>query len=79
MSHTPHELTDEFPAEVERIHELKEANAHFAKLVDEYQELNRAVYLAETKVQPTDDFHEGELRKKRAALKDEIWAILKAA
>ncbi len=79
MSHTPHELAEEFPAEVEKMHKLKLENAHFAKLFDEYHDVNRAVHRAETNVEPTDDAHVGELRKQRARLKDSIWAVLSAA
>lgn len=76
MSHTPHELAEEFPNEAERISTLKQTNQHFAKLVDDYHEVNRAVHRAETNVEPTDEFHEATLRKQRLALKDEIWHIL---
>ncbi len=76
MGHTPHELSEEFPKEADRIHTLKQTDPHFAKLVDEYHEVNRAVHRAETNVEPTDDLHEEELRKKRMVLKDEIWRIL---
>ena len=77
MSHTPHELAEEFPDMVELMHNLKTSDAHFAKLFDEYHELNRAVHRAETLVEPMEDLAEGEMRKKRAALKDEIYAYLK--
>ena len=70
MSHTPHELAEEFPAEVEKMHKLKVENAHFAKLCDEYHEVNRAVHRAA---------HENELRQQRTRLKDEIWALISAA
>ncbi len=76
MSHTPHELAEEFPEHVEKMHELRETNAHFAKLADEYHEVNRAVHRAETNVQPMEELAEGELRKKRALLKDEIYRML---
>ncbi|WP_323007942.1 YdcH family protein [Pseudorhodobacter sp.] len=76
MSHTPHELAEEFPTHVEKMHTLKLEDAHFAKLFDEYHEVNRAVHLAETDLKPTDDAHETELRKQRARLKDKIYAIL---
>jgi uncharacterized protein len=79
MSHTPHELAEEFPAEVEKMHRLKQENTHFAKLFDEYHEVNRAVHRAETLVEPTDDAHENELRLQRTRLKDEIWSLLSAA
>lgn len=76
MSNTPHELSAEFPEHVEMIRELKEKNAHFAKVVDDYHEVNRAVHRAETNVEPVGDLHEQELRKQRMALKDEIARML---
>lgn len=76
MSHTPHELSEEFPDKVEMMQELKQNNAHFAKLADEYHELNRAVHRAETNVEPMEELAEVELRKKRALLKDQIWSML---
>ncbi|GHE90230.1 hypothetical protein GCM10016455_08270 [Aliiroseovarius zhejiangensis] len=79
MSHTPHELHEEFPEMVDKMTELKQSDAHFAKLADEYHELNRAVHRAETNVEPTDQFNEEDMRKKRAALKDEIYRRLTAA
>ncbi len=76
MSHTPHELAEEFPEFVEKMHELKGSNAHFAKIADEYHEINRAVHRAETNVEPTDDFNMETMRKQRMALKDEIYGML---
>lgn len=78
MSNTPHELSEEFPDKVELISTLKQSDAHFARLVDEYHQVNRDIHRAETNIEPTDDLHEGELRKKRMLLKDEIWRILSA-
>ena len=78
MSNTPHELAEEFPEHVDAMHRLKAGDAHFAKLSDEYHELNRAIHRAETDVEPTDDVHMEEMRKQRLALKDEIYAILTA-
>ena len=78
MSHTPHELAEEFPAEALKISALKETDAHFARLVDEYHEVNRAVHRAETRVEPVSDERERELRKQRGALKDQIWQRLSA-
>ncbi|MTI00685.1 YdcH family protein [Roseibium sp. RKSG952] len=76
MSHTPHELAEEFPDKVELMSQLKQSDAHFARLSDEYHEINRTVHRAETNIEPMEELAEVELRKKRAALKDEIWAIL---
>lgn len=76
MSHTPHELAEEFPDKVDRMHELKDADTHFRKLFDEYHEVNRAIHRAETNVEPVDQFHEEEMRKQRMRLKDEIARML---
>jgi uncharacterized protein len=76
MSHTPHELAEEFPDKVAQMSELKQTDAHFARLHDEYHELNRTIHRAETNVEPIEDLAGIELRKKRAVLKDEIWGIL---
>jgi uncharacterized protein YdcH (DUF465 family) len=78
MSHTPHELAEEFPELVQRLSELKQSDAHFARLTDEYHEINRAVHRAETNVEPIEELAEVDLRKKRAALKDEIYRMLNA-
>ncbi len=79
MSHTPHELHEEFPGQVEDIHALKESNAHFAKLTDAYHEINRAVHRAETGVEPVEDLEETRMRKERMRLKDEIAGMLAKA
>lgn len=78
MSHTPHELAEEFPELVEQMSELKTSDAHFAKMFDEYHELNRKVHRAETNVEPREELSEVDLRKRRGALKDEIYAYLKS-
>ena len=79
MSHTPHELAEEFPTHVDAMHKLKIEDSHFAKLFEEYHDINRAIHRAETNVEPTDDFNEADMRKQRIALKDQIWGILSKA
>ena len=79
MSHTPHELIEEFPDMVETMQALKQSDAHFAKLYDEYHVINRAIHRAETDVEPTDDLHMSQMRKERMLLKDQINAVLQAA
>ncbi|SMP33797.1 YdcH family protein [Shimia sagamensis] len=78
MSNTPHELAAEFPEFVEKMHELKVSDKHFAKLAEDYHELNRKVHAAETNVAPREELSEVDLRKRRGAMKDEIYAYLKA-
>lgn len=79
MKNTPHELADEFPEHADRIHALKTSNTHFARLFDEYHEINREVHRAETDVEPVSDEHMTELRRKRMTLKDELYAMLAQA
>ena len=79
MTHTPHELAADFPEHAERIHDLKQADAHFCRLMDEYHEMNRQVHRAETNVEPIEQLAETELRKRRAVLKDELYRLLTEA
>ena len=79
MTHTPHELAEEFPADVDKMHALKTSDAHFAKVFEEYHEVNKTIHRAETDVEPMTDEHAAELRKKRMALKDQIAQKLRDA
>lgn len=79
MSHTPHELSEEFPEHAEHIHKLKESDAHFSELVDQYHEVNRTIHRMETEVEPVATHTEEEARKERLALKDKIAAYLNAS
>ena len=78
MSHTPHELHEEFPQFAERIGKMKQADPRFARLAEEYHEVNRKVHRAETLVEPVDNLAEMDLRKERARLKDELYRLLSA-
>ena len=78
MSNTPHDLYEDFPEKAEAIHALKAKDAHFARLVDEYHAVNRAVHRAETRVDVLSAEHETELRQTRMRLKDDIWRMLAA-
>ena len=76
MSHVPHELSEEFPNEADRLHELRQSDSRAARLMDEYHEVNREIHRLETRVETASDAHEAELRKRRMALKDEVAAML---
>ncbi|MEM8549901.1 MAG: hypothetical protein AAGF10_03855 [Verrucomicrobiota bacterium] len=67
MSHTPHELAEDFPEHAERIHELKLSDPHFARLCAEYHEINRAIHRAETWVEPVEEMAEFDLGSRRTA------------
>jgi hypothetical protein len=78
MSHTPHELAEEFPELTAEMAQLRQSDHHFENLADTYHTLNRAIHRAETDVEPTSDDHVSDMRKKRLALKDEIYTYVKA-
>ncbi|MFC3168957.1 YdcH family protein [Paracoccus fontiphilus] len=74
----PHAIHEEFPQDSARIHDLKVKDAHFARLLDDYDQVNDAVNQAESLIKPTSEAAEKELRRKRAQLKDEIARMLAA-
>lgn len=76
MTHTPHELHEEFPEKAEKIHALKTSDPHFAKLADAYHDLNREIHRMETDVEPASDDAMEEAKKRRLALKDELAALI---
>jgi uncharacterized protein YdcH (DUF465 family) len=76
MSNAPNDLADDFPDKVDRIHQLKTSNNRFARLYDEYNELNRTIHRVETRVEPRTEDEEEELKRSRVRLKDEILAML---
>jgi hypothetical protein len=79
MTHTPHELTAEFPDQAALIHALRDSDPHFRRLAEDYHAVNRAVHRAETRVDLLSDAEEERLRKDRARLKDMIARALSAA
>jgi len=78
MTHTPHELASDFPEYADKISEMRQSDAHFARMIEEYHTINRDVHRAETDVEPTSDDHMAQMRKQRMVLKDQIYAALTA-
>lgn len=77
MSNTPHTLHDEFPAEAQKITALKASDAHFAKILVEYDAVNDKVHRSETRLDLLTEEEEEHLRKARTRLKDQIAAALR--
>jgi uncharacterized protein YdcH (DUF465 family) len=75
----PHAIHEEFPNDGERIHALKVSNAHFARLLEEYDQVNDQVFGAESRHTPMSDEAEAGLRRQRASLKDQIAHMLAKA
>jgi uncharacterized protein YdcH (DUF465 family) len=78
MSIENHTLSHEFPELKDRIHTLKTSDHHFARRFDEYNELDREVRRLEDEGSPRADETMEDLKKKRLALKDELYKMLTA-
>jgi uncharacterized protein YdcH (DUF465 family) len=78
MSVEHHPLLKEFPEYHDRIHQLKTENEHFRKLFEEYHEVDKEVYRMDENIEPAADEVMEELKKRRLALKDELYAMLQA-
>lgn len=79
MSNTPHTLAEEFPDQMDLIHRLKTTDAHFARILQQYDQINDEIHRAETNIAPMEQLAEEQLRKRRLMLKDEILIYLAKA
>lgn len=77
MANTPHTIQDEFPGESDKISALKTSDAHFARMLEEYDEVNDKVHRAEARIDAVSEEHEEALRRQRARIKDSIAAKLR--
>lgn len=76
MTLEKHDLVHELPEYRHQIHELKSSNAHFAKLFDEYHELDHEVHRIETGVENPSDEYTEERKKMRLNLKDQLFGMI---
>ena len=74
-----HDLVHEFPEHRDTIHNLKMTNQHFAKLFDEYHEVDHEVHRIENGIENTSDDYLEERKKLRLYLKDELYRMIKEA
>ena len=79
MSNTPHTLGEEFPGQLDAIHNLKISNPVFAKLLLDYDEVNDKIHRAETRLDAVSEEAERVLRMRRLAIKDAIAEALAKA
>ncbi len=78
MEGEKHDFLHELPEHRERIHELKTTDNHFARLFDEYHELDHEIHRIEQGVENTSDEYLEGLKYKRLNHKDQLLAIIKA-
>ena len=75
--HTPNELTAIFKRDRDLLTRLKAEDAHYARLADQYHEVNREVHRIEAETEAASDDRTETLKKQRLALLDEISAIVR--
>ncbi|NLF52887.1 MAG: DUF465 domain-containing protein [Thauera phenolivorans] len=73
----PHDLFHEFPEYKEQIEALKTSDEKFARMCDEYHEVNKHVQTIELDEEIATDFELEDLKKQRLHLKDELYGILR--
>ncbi len=73
-----HNLPTEFPEHADLIKELHKSDEAFAALMDEYTALDSEIYEIEENGTNVTDEHAEELKFKRLALKDKLYAMLQA-
>jgi len=74
-----HNLHHEFPEMGEQIRTLKMKDRHFARLFDEYHDIDREVRRIEEEVEAASDERLEGLKMRRLHLKDDLYAMLKEA
>ncbi len=72
-----HDLIHELPEYKDRIHSLKMSNRHFARQFEKYHEIDHEILRVEGGIENTSDEYLEELKKKRLALKDELFSMVK--
>lgn len=77
MQSEHHNLIHDLPEYREEIHHLKMTDENFKTLFDEYHKIDREVYRVEYNIEPRSDTALEELKKRRLALKDELFQMLK--
>lgn len=77
MTHTPHDLAEEFPQYHDAMRDLRRTNAHAARLMDEYADINATLHRVDSNLAPMSDIEAVRLHKQRMMLKDEIARILR--
>ena len=77
MLHEKHDLAHEFPEMKDKIHELKISDKHFARLFEEYHDVNKQVLRFEQEIEHCSDDHLESVKKQRLHLKDQLYRQLR--
>jgi len=76
MSIEHHSLPVEFPEHRDTIHQLKQKDAHFQRLMEEYEAVDKEIVRMEENIETPEDSVLTEKKKKRLELKDQLLAMI---
>jgi uncharacterized protein YdcH (DUF465 family) len=71
-----HDLLHELPEHKDAIHHLKMHNNHFAKLFEEYHNIDHEIKRIEIELEPSSDVYLEDKKKNRLHLKDELYKMI---
>ncbi|PID62621.1 MAG: GTP-binding protein [Gammaproteobacteria bacterium] len=74
-----HPLGRDLPEYKYEIHKLKMHDAHFAKQMERYEEIDKEIVRNEQGLEHMDDLHLDGLKMQRVQLKDELVEMLRQA
>lgn len=75
----PHPLSKDFPDRCEELRYLRQTSASFARLVEEYEALDKRICRIEGGTENMDDLQLNALKQERVVMKDDIARQLKKA
>ena len=79
MNIEKHDLVHEFPDHQHTIRHLKMNDRHFARLFEQYNELDSLIHKMEEGAEPTSDDILNEKKTERVQLKDALFTFIKEA
>lgn len=77
MTIEKHGLNQDFPEYRSAIHELRLKDAHFARLFDEYHQIDQEIRRIEQQIETPSDQYIEQRKLRRVHLKDELYARLR--
>jgi|KBSSwiStaDraftv2_1062776.scaffolds.fasta_scaffold2790102_1 uncharacterized protein YdcH (DUF465 family) len=72
-----HPLAQDFPELRDTLHALRAQDHHFARLCNEYEELDKRICRIEDDIEPTGDEVLTHLKQERVTRKDELYRLMK--
>ncbi|MCU1718201.1 YdcH family protein [Pseudomonas sp. 5P_3.1_Bac2] len=74
-----HPLSKDFPELRDELRNLRASDAHFARLAEHYEHLDKRICAVEADLELLSDEQLSSLKQERVALKDELLRMLKRA